>query len=264
MADYTVLSPSEEFRFNFTKEALNLRVAMPGIIRAFDPATQTALVQPALKMTVSMGEGVRHLEAPTIAAVPVVLPFAQGAGLLLTLPIQPGDECLLVFADRAIDFFVERGGIQATDTCADLELSMPRAHDLTDAICIPGIISTPQAVPEYSTTHIEMRDRGRKHFISMGPDGITISDSVATWNMSGGKVTTDAPNGIEERSRADVSRVTTARQTIIGTNIRIGADDSGGVDKIENSLESMSGTFIDRDGVVLNTHTHNRGSEPDR
>ena len=58
--------------------------------------------------------------------------------------------------------------------------------------------------------------------------------------------------------------VTTARQTIVGTNIRIGADGSGGVDQIENSLESVSGTFIDKDGVVLGTHTHNRGAEPDR
>jgi len=197
MADYTVLSPNEEFRYNFMAEAAKVRVAMPGIIRAFDPATQIARVQPALKMRVSVGDGVRHLEMPTIDYVPVVLPFSQGAGLLLTLPIQPGDECLLIFADRAIDFFVERGGIQHSDTCADLKLSVPRAHDLTDAICIPGIISNPQVVPEYSTTHIEMRDRGREHFISMGPDGITISDSKAVWRMADGEVTMKAPKGIK-------------------------------------------------------------------
>ena len=197
MADYTVLSPNEEFRYNFMAEAAKVRVAMPGIIRAFDPATQMARVQPALKMTVSVGDGVRHLEMPTISRVPVVLPFSQGAGLMLTLPIQPGDECLLIFGDRAIDFFVGRGGIQHSDTCADRELAVARAHDLTDAICIPGIISNPQAVPEYSTTHIEMRDRAREHFISMGPDGIAISDSKAVWRMAGGEVTMKAPKGIK-------------------------------------------------------------------
>ena len=264
MADYSSCSPTEAFRVDFRAEASQLRVAMPGIIRSFDPATQTASVQPALKMTVSVGDGVRHVDPPVINNVPVVLPFAQGAGLLLTLPTRPGDECLLVFGDRAIDFFLMTGGMQASDTGEDGEISSPRQHHLTDGICIPGIISNPQAVPKYSTTHIEMRDRAREHFISLGPDGITISDSVATWNMAGGKVTLAAPAGIEETSEADVSRVTTARQTIVGTNIRIGADGSGGVDQIQNSLESTSGTFIDRDGVVLNTHVHNRGSEPDK
>jgi hypothetical protein len=264
MADFNVPSETEMFRLQFWREAAQLRVAMPGVIRSFDADTQTATVQPSLKLKVNVGEGVSYLDLPVIQNVPVVLPFAQTAGLLLTLPIKPGDECMLVFSDRAIDFFVQSGGMQQTDTSASADTTSPRGHNLTDAMCIPGIISNPQAVPKYSTTNIEMRDRERKHFISLGPDGITISDSVATWNMAGGKVTLNAPAGIEETAAANVSRVTTARQTIIGTNIRIGANNSGGVDQIQNSLESTNGTFIDKDGVVLNTHVHNRGSEPDK
>ena len=243
MADYSVPSPNELFAMQFWREAGKLRVAVPGVIRSFDAATQTASVQPALKMKINLGDGVRHLPMPVIDTVPVVLPFAQTAGLLLTLPIQPGDECLVVFADKAIDHFVESGGLQAAETSASEDTTTQRGHHLTDAICIPGIISNPQAVPEYSTTHIEMRDRERKHFISMGPDGITISDSTATWKMAEGKVTLDAPMGIDYRTAQNMD--------IHSRNM-----DLSDSNRIYGCLISETGTFIDKKGVSLGTHTH--------
>ena len=256
MADYNVTSPSEAFGMQFDRMAGKIRCALPGIIQSFNAATQIATVQPAIKMKVNLGEEVKQLDLPVVENVPVVLPFAQTAGLLLTLPIKPGDECLLIFADRAIDNFTQHGGTQPTVTTASEDTPTPRSHSLSDAICIPGIISNPQAVPQYNEEHIELRDRERKQYISLGPDGITITDSQARWNMKDGKVTLDAPAGISETSTSDISRVTTARETLVGSNIRIGADDSGGVDEIENSLKSRSGTFIDTDNVNLNTHTH--------
>lgn len=261
MADNNFLTESNAFSLQFSREAGKMRVAMPGVIQSFDPTTQTVSVIPALRMRVNLDNKVTWKDLPVIQGVPIVIPFAQGAGLLLTLPITPGDECLLVFSDRAIDYFTQSGGVQKTDTSSSEDTTTPRAHHLTDAICIPGIISNPQAVPKYSITHIEMRDRERKHFISMGPDGITISDSIATWKMAEGKVTLDAPKGIEETSESPVSRVTESTQKIVGTNIIIGA---GAVDHIENTLVSDAGTFIDSAGVKLQTHTHNHGAMPDQ
>ena len=173
MAEYTFFSPSEAFKYQFKVEAAQLRMALPGIIETFDPATQIATVRPACRMKVNVGDGVKYVDMPVLKHVPVVLPFSQGAGLLLTLPIQPKDECLIIFADRAIDDFVTYGGIQNSETSVQPDVSIPRIHHLTDAICIPGIISMPQAVPGYSTSHIELRDRERKNFLSLGPSGIT-------------------------------------------------------------------------------------------
>ena len=243
MADYSIISPSEAFSYQFWVEAGQLRTSLPGIIVGFDAATQIARVRPACRMKVNIGDGVKHVDLPVIENVPVVLPFAQGAGLLLTLPIKPGDECLIVFADRAIDYFVERGGIQNTDTSAQPDVSYSRQHHLTDAICIPGIISNPQAVPEYSTTHIEMRDRAREHFISMGPDGITISDSKAVWRMAGGEVTLEAPEGIKY--------TTPKNMTVNSRNVDLGDDN-----RILGNMSSDTGTFTDYEGVNLNTHKH--------
>jgi hypothetical protein len=196
------------------------------------------------------------MDLPPVANVPVVLPFAQGAGLLLTLPIRGGDECLIVFADRSLDNFVQSGGVQPSVATASEDTTTPRSHSLADAICIPGIISNPQAVPEYNTDNIELRDRERVQYISLGPEGITITDGTAKWNMQDGKVTLDAPAGIQETSQGPISRVTPGRQTFKGNNVKIGDGTSGGTDEIENTLQSRNGTFIDKDGVNLNGHTH--------
>jgi len=259
MADWNVTSPSEAFGMQFDRMAGQIRCAMPGVIQSFDAATQIATVQPAITMKVNLGDGVRQLQLPVIPNVPVVLPFAQGMGLLLTLPIKSGDECLLVFGDRAIDNFVQSGGVQPTVTTASEDTTTPRSHHLSDAICIPGCISNPQAVPDYNEKNIELRDRERKQYISLGtePKGITITDGTAVWNMKDGKVTLNAPNGIEETSSAPIKQTTTAPQTILGSNIAIdGNNAGGGVYEIDRTLKSREGTFIDKDSVVLNTHVH--------
>lgn len=256
MADFNITSPLEAFGLQFNRMAEKVWCALPGIIVSFDAQTQTATVRPAIKMKVNIGEGVEQRDMPTIENVPVALPFAQGAGLLLTLPLQGEDECLLVFADRAIDNFVQLGGAQPTVTTASEDTTSPRNHHLSDAVCIPGLISNPQSVPAYNTENIEIRDRARRHYISLGPGGITITDGVANWTMSRGKVTLNAPTGIEETSAGPIRQITTAPQTIIGTNIAIDGMNGSGIYEIEKTLKSRQGTFIDKNGVNLNTHLH--------
>lgn len=264
MADYTCTSDSMSGPLEIMRMLANLRVAMPGIVTKFDAENQTVDVKPAIKAKVNTVDSVKLVDYPVIYDAPIVVPFAHTAGLLLTVPIQVGDAGLLVIADKAIDNYMQSGGAEPTGGGNFDATIMPRSHDLSDAIFIPGIVPNPQAVPQYSTTHIELRDRERVNYISLGPDGITITDGVAVWKMSGGKVTLDAPNGIEETSKANVSRITTALQTIIGTNINIGGAVAAGVNWIKDSLSSLAGTFIDKDNVNLNTHTHDDGPEPDK
>lgn len=256
MADYNIIHDSERFSIQFWRIIRQMRCALPGVIVSFNSKLQTATVQPALTMKVTLSDEISYTPLPPIENIPVVLPFAQSAGLLLTLPIQTGDECLLIFSDRALDDFVQNGGISNTTQPGAELTGNPRCHDLSDAICIPGIISTPQAVPSYNTEHIELRDRERNQYISLGPEGITITDGTAKWNMKKGKITLNAPAGIEETSTSPISRTTTATETLVGSNIRIGEKNSGGVDEIENTLRSKNGTFIDKYGVNLTTHRH--------
>ena len=269
MADYNVVSNAEEFEHRFFNMASQLRVAMPGVIQTFDARTQTATVLPAIKMKVNIGGEVEHRELPPVEHVPVVLPFAQTAGLLLTLPVQSKDEVLLIFSDRAIDNFMQLGGIQPPLLTSCSKMASPRSHSLADAICIPGIISNPQAVPDYNTENIEIRDRERKHYFSLGPDGITITDGKASWNMSDGKITVNVTDGIEESGQGEMSRISEGCQTIKGSNINIDCaakmnrmsgrfeiGDPGTSNIIHGDVSMPEGTVTDKDGVVLNTHVH--------
>ena len=69
-----------------------------GIIRSFDPDAVTCTVEVALRGIV--GDGSTELKP--LVDVPVIFP--RGGGCTLTFPVKEGDECLLIFADRCIDF----------------------------------------------------------------------------------------------------------------------------------------------------------------
>ena len=97
---------SEQQAFDVQKLSIftGLRVAMPGIIQSFDPSTVTCTVQPAIYGQKVSDDGKAASEAiPILPDVPVVFP--RGGGCTLTFPVKPGDECLLVFSDRCIDFW---------------------------------------------------------------------------------------------------------------------------------------------------------------
>ncbi|EKN3638181.1 Gp138 family membrane-puncturing spike protein, partial [Yersinia enterocolitica] len=91
--------------------ATQLRVAMPGIIQSFDADTVTCTVLPAIKGNDSGVSGDREsADLPLLVDVPVIFP--RGGGCTLTFPIKAGDECLLIFSDRCIDFWWQNGGVQ--------------------------------------------------------------------------------------------------------------------------------------------------------
>ena len=261
MLRYEGFGQEQEMDHFIDRKMMELRVCMPGVILDFDPAAQTVTAQPSVKMKAGMekdGSMGNYVDLPPVLNVPLVIPYAQGAGLLLTLPIQAGDECLLLFADRAIDNVAEHGGLQPPPIGPMESTNHPRAHHLTDAICIPGFISRRKAVPDYSTENIEMRDRERKHLISLGPSGITITDGAATISLSGGAVSIDAPAGLTETSQSSMSRITPAAQAILGSNMQI--DGSGG-NVFSGPLHATGAVTTDADvsngaGTCLGTHTH--------
>ncbi len=73
--------------------------ALPGTIKSYDAAKQTATIAPALKRPIPSDENpdaVKHEELPDIADVPIA--FMRGGGCYIVFPLQPGDSVLLVFS----------------------------------------------------------------------------------------------------------------------------------------------------------------------
>ena len=93
---------------------ISLHCALPGNVVSFDPETQTAEVQPAVKL------GSMHW--PLLSDVPVFMP--------VPFAVHPGDACLVVFSDVDIDAWMENGEVQ--------EPKSARKHSLSDGFAFVG------------------------------------------------------------------------------------------------------------------------------
>lgn len=110
---------------------LELHTGLPAKVVSFDPSTQTCSVQPLLlRVVVVDGEFVEE-RLPQITSVPVVYPSAGGWSLIF--PLLPDDLVFLTFAERSLDAWMD------AEPGLEVDPVQTRKHDLSDAICVPGL-----------------------------------------------------------------------------------------------------------------------------
>ena len=109
-----------------------IHTAIPGKIVSFDPSTGQAVVSPSMMYRKPDGSTIAY---PNISGVPVMFPQAMGQTAAIAYPIKPGDGCLIISAERALDYWMYG---QETET--DL------SFDLTNSICIPGLFKEASAI----------------------------------------------------------------------------------------------------------------------
>lgn len=162
----------------FNDRMYSVYTASPGIIDSFDGKLATVKMSVRIK---SIENGVvKYLDPPLVTNVPVVLPASTGGGLFLTVPIKAGDPCLLVFGQRGIDNVVELGGMQNPVEPKGMELTARlRHHDMTDAICIPGLSLKPNAPASWATDAIEIRNSSKTVCLSVKTDKIYVTGDIA-------------------------------------------------------------------------------------
>ena len=113
MQDRHTLSPAERdaLKRDFFS---SLHCALPGKVLSFDPETRTAEIQPAVKQG--------SLTYPLLSGVPVFMP--------VPFDVNPGDACLVVFADIDIDAWLASGEAE--------EPLSARRHSLSDGFAFVG------------------------------------------------------------------------------------------------------------------------------
>ena len=92
----------------------SLHCALPGTVVSYDAERQTADVQPAVKLG--------SMNYPVLSDVPVFMP--------VPFEVNPGDACLVIFADIDIDAWFETGVLQ--------EPKSARKHALSDGFAFVG------------------------------------------------------------------------------------------------------------------------------
>ena len=172
----TLPSVLESHKRDVQKSVNKARV---GSIIAFYPGdathAPTADVQIAQKQVAAVSPtGVQTLQDfPPLRGVPVFFP--HGGGYTLTFPVSPGDECLLIFNDRELDNWLLSGPGLAPTT--------GRVHDLSDAMCLVGLRSNPNALAGISTSSCQLRSDDGTTYVEIAADQIV--NVVGTLRVTG-------------------------------------------------------------------------------
>lgn len=212
-----------------------LRVAMPGIIQSFDADAVTATIQPAVKASVRQPDGtVASVALPLLVDVPVEFP--RGGGVTLTFPIKPGDECVVEFADRCIDYWWQNGGVQ--------EPVDPRQHHLADAFARVGPQSQAKKISGISTSAAQLRTDDGAAFIEIDPGSHAVTVTTP------GKLTASAQGGTEINSP----------EIVLNGNVTINGNLSQGMGAGGGTATMLGPVNVTNDvnagGISLQTHKH--------
>ncbi|TKU47850.1 translation initiation factor IF-2 [Citrobacter sp. wls757] len=210
-----------------------IKVAMPGIIQSFDPDTVTAVVQLGIRCMQTNNDGTTSTsDYPQLVDVPVIFP--RGGGVTLTFPVKPGDECLLIFSDRCIDFWWQNGGVQ--------EAVDPRQHDLSDAFAIVGPQSQAKKISGISTTAAQFRSDDGSTYFEINPDTK--------------KIKLVAPGGFDVISpESTFSAKVTITGLLTWMGGMVGSLASGTAAKITGAIEFF-GSLKSNNKTIDDSHTH--------
>ncbi|NRN30175.1 phage baseplate assembly protein V [Photorhabdus heterorhabditis] len=212
-----------------------LYVSLPCIIQSFDADAVTVTAQPAIRWKIRKKDGdLESVSLPLLVDVPVIFP--RGGGVTLTFPVKAGDECLVVFADRCIDYWWQSGGVQ--------EPVDPRQHNLSDGFALIGPQSQQQKISGISTSAAQLRTDDGAAYIELDPN----SHSVTV--ITPAKLTATANGGTE----------ITSPEIILNGNVTINGNLSQGMGAGGGTATLQGPVTVSNDvtaaGISLKNHVH--------
>ena len=136
------------------KTGYELNCMRIGIVNEFFPDDLTADIVIANKKTLGLNEDGTQIVEP----YPLIRAKVVYCNPFITFPINPGDECVLLFADREIESWFLNGDVNPE--------GYPRMHSKTDAVAIFGIRSLPNMISVltnclhlfYGSSDIQIKD----------------------------------------------------------------------------------------------------------
>lgn len=124
----------------------DLHTCLPGEVISFNPAEQTADIQPSIKRLLNG----KLVNLPVLKAVPIR--YQRSSDFSITFPLVVGDHVLLIFCERSIDTWLEQGGIKGPDDI--------RRHSLSDAFALPMMYGQPDKITDFDADNLEIKSSG--------------------------------------------------------------------------------------------------------
>jgi len=209
---------------------LDTMISAPAIIKSFNPTLQTVTADIAIQRIV---DGVDK-NYTILIDIPIVFPTVQG--FHITLPIKKGDEVLVIFADRCIDNWFERGGIQ--------KQAEHRSHHISDGFAIIGINSTPNKITNYDPDNMVIRNTANNQKVTLEAGGNIVIDTVKDVNINCVKANIKASSSVA---------IDTPATTISGT-LDVGGAITSAVSTTAPKI--IAGTSLTVEGKEMSKHTH--------
>ena len=155
----------------FSAKQATIWTALPGIINSVDLVAMTCTVMPAIqginyKPNKDALLYASNVNMPLLLDCPLV--FQSAGGCTITLPVQRGDECTVIFYSRCMDGWYELGAFEDNTIVPRPQLEI-RMHDLSDGCVIVGQKSKKTVIPNVSTTELQVRSNDGKSIISIHP-----------------------------------------------------------------------------------------------
>lgn len=152
----------EALRIALDSRQASIHTGFPGIIVSVNMTAMTAVVQPAIQGQFQNLDGTwSNVNLPQLLDCPIFFP--GGGDFVLTMPLAKDNEVWVNIAERCIDAWWQKGGVQPQ---AEI-----RMHDLSDGFCFPKIWSQPQVLsPPPSTVATQLRTKDGTAFLEIIPN----------------------------------------------------------------------------------------------
>lgn len=247
-------------------------IILPARIVEYFAATQTATIQISAETIYNDSSLVAQSKKRNpIEGVPVHTP--SGGGWAITMPIEVGNTCVIIFSQVGYDHWLYEDKDLAGTLASNPKPWLRRQFNDDDGFAFVGMNTLPRAIQGQSSEDSEWRNVDKTQMISLKKDlSITIDSPTS--------VTINAPSVVVNTTTAEVNATATCNITSPITNIsgilnvdgllvaKAGmtvapaagggpaASMSGDI-SITNANINGTGSDITMDGVSLKGHTHN-------
>ena len=188
-----------------------------GKIETFYPDDQTADISLTVQRKLPAG----IFDLPMLVKCPVCF-LTGGSTGRITMPVQSGDTCLVLFHDRDLETW------WATGTAAPPKTR--RAHDLSDGLALVGFRHKGNVVGDYSTTDIEVKNLGSE---------VTVGTAVHAESTNGALLNLAA--------KAKLANDSTSLKTVLDSllDALIAATDTGGHSFSSGTISALNAVKSD-------------------
>lgn len=185
---------AEAARVLVDRQMLDYRTAIPGVVVAVSADGTTVDVQPAVSMAQTLDGETRGIPQPPMTGVPLIVYGSATLGLFVTVPVQVGDDGLLIVCDRAIDNFQHGSGVAMSP-----QSPSPRHHDMTDAVFLPGLQRASGAIPGFNAGDpcVSVRNRDDSIHLQVGEFGVRVKGNLLVEGNIGASGSIIDGNGID-------------------------------------------------------------------